>query len=157
MDYQTFSNALEELKEHLYCSQDFEYTEMLTKAKNNERLRNFCVLYSLKNPGTFNTFRKLANEDRDVYQMLLDLHVALVAPMDPSLRSFTRMLRYLPFYVKTDKELNKKSLQVTEESKQISKLLRTMDRSNKRQRKPNNEDIQRYIKDRSDSITLSKV
>ena len=57
-------------------------------------------------------------------QMLYDLHVALNLHVETDLKPLIRMIRYLPFYQQTGKNLDQLPLPYTTASEQINQMLR---------------------------------
>ncbi|WP_027416062.1 hypothetical protein [Aneurinibacillus terranovensis] len=127
MRYHDFQRIAEQWKKHLVPDDALSFDELLVKSKSNERLRNVLAVYSLKSEETLNDFYKLALEDAQIKQMLVDLHYMLLAPgVSPSsLRSLARMLRFQPAYDKVarmaEAEAPRKDV-----GKEMAKVLQSM-------------------------------
>ncbi|WP_367760849.1 hypothetical protein [Ammoniphilus sp. 3BR4] len=144
------------MKSHLTRGIELSMEELLLKAKSHERWRNVVALYSLRSAEHFYVLLRQSNYDSDVRQILFDLHAALSIPEDPRLRSLARMLRHLPFYEKTGQSLDRLQLPITTASRQISKLLRSLDRLHRLRGRKISDEKSRYVAERRSSVKLIK-
>lgn len=126
MDYQVFCRWLDELKARLCDGKDLSMQELLEKSKQDENWRHFTALYSLRSADHFYTLLRESQNEPIFRQMLRDLHVALNMPGETKVKTLTRMIRYLPFYKQTGKNLDEDKLTSTTASEQIYQLLRSL-------------------------------
>ena len=124
MDYQVFCEWLDELKIRLSEGKDLSIEDLLERAKQGKGWRNFAALYSLRSAEHFYTLLRKSKDDAYFLQMLYDLHVALSLHVEADLKPLIRMIRYLPFYQQTGKNLDQLRLPYTTASEQIHQLLR---------------------------------
>jgi hypothetical protein len=126
MDYQVFCEWLDELKARFSAGQDLSIHQLLEKSKQDQNWRHFTALYSLRSADHFYTLLRESQKDPVFQQMLWDLHVALNRPVETQIKTLTRMIRYLPFYKQTGKNLDECPLTSTTTSEQIYQLLRSL-------------------------------
>jgi hypothetical protein len=126
MDYEVFCDLLDELKMRLAEGKNLTMEELFDRSKQGKGWRNFAALYSLRSAEHFYTLLRKSMDDAYFRQMLYDLHVALTLPVEPDIRPLTRMIRYLPFYKQTGKNLDQLGLPYTRASEQINQLLRSL-------------------------------
>ncbi|MEW9672397.1 hypothetical protein [Ammoniphilus sp. 3BR4] len=122
MDYNAFIATVEKWKKHL-VGDEISLEQFLEKSKLNERYRNVCVFYSLKDSENFATFLQKAQDDILVKEMLVNLYHSLKAT-DKETQNISELL-WKQFFPNLSEELeNEQPTPVI--TAQMVKVLRSM-------------------------------